>query len=325
MNTSTLANSTMLCALSISIWSARKLDKAASNKTTTEAGANADAGRFNKHLLAGQDAMLKAVQTIASAARADHYALTLPWSDNGPRILSTALWADLNRRLQNHNLAFNAAVRDFLTDYAQARDRARFALGALFREDDFPTVYNVEKKFSFSFDFDPLPQSNDFRAALTDADADAIRKDIEARNNARIADAMRDVWQQLYSHISRISATLPDYEAGNIKRFNDTIIGNLRDLLQILPGLNITRDPTLQAIADRAAAELGTIQPQTLRDDPTARSRATSAAASICATMAQHLGIATPTPAAVQPAPVPQAAATPAQVFDLFAAPVRAA
>ena len=324
MNTSTLSNSTMLCALSISIWSARKLDKAASNKTTTEAGANADAGRFNKHLLAGQDAMLKAVQTIASAARADHYALTLPWSDNGPRILSTDLWAELNRRLQNHALDFQSAVKAFLDDYAQARDRARFALGALFREDDFPTVYNVEKKFSFSFDFDPLPQSDDFRAALTDADADAIRKDIEARNNARIADAMRDVWDQLYNHISRISATLPEYEAGNIKRFNDTIIGNLRDLLQILPGLNITRDPTLQAIADRAAAELGTIQPQTLRDDPTARSRATTAAASICATMAAHLGIAAPTPAPLAAATAVTPAAT-AVIFDLFAAPVRAA
>jgi hypothetical protein len=315
----------MLCALSISIWSARKLDRAATSKTTTDAGAAADAARVNKNLLAGQDAALKKVQAIASAARADHYALTLPWSDNGPRILSVDLWQQLNKKLQNHALEFKAAVDEFIADYSQARDRARFSLGTLFDDADFPSASRVAQKFSFDFDFDPLPTAGDFRANLTDADADAIRKEIDARNNARIADAMRDVWQQLYAHINRISATLPQYEAGDIKRFNDTIVTNLRDMLTILPGLNITNDPTLAAIADRAAAELATIHPQTLRDDPTARSRATSAASSICATMAQHLGIATPTAAAPAPAPVPQAPSAPAQVFDLFAAPIRAA
>ena len=314
----------MLCALSISIWSARKLDKAASSKTTTEAGANADAGRFNKHLLAGQDAMLKAVQTIASAARADHYTLTLPWSDNGPRILSTDLWAELNRRLQNHALDFQSAVKAFLDDYSQARDRARFALGSLFNENDFPTVWNVERKFSFSFDFDPLPDAKDFRAALTDTDADAIRKDIEQRANDRIQMAMRDVWQQLFDKVNRIARTLPEYDAGNVKRFNDTIITNLQDLIAILPGLNITQDPHLAAIADRAAAELSSIDPQTLRDSDSARARTASSAASICATMAQHLGIAAPTPAPLAAATAVTPAAT-AVIFDLFAAPVRAA
>ena len=117
---------------------------------------------------------------------------------------------------------------------------------------------------------------------------------------------------------------MPEYDAGNVKRFNDTIITNLQDLIAILPGLNITQDPHLAAIADRAAAELSSIDPQTLRDSDSARARTASSAASICATMAAHLGIAAPTPAPLAAATAVTPAAT-AVIFDLFAAPVRAA
>ncbi len=324
MNTSQLGTKAMLATLTISIWSARKLDKAATAKTTTEAGANADAARVNKHLLAGQDAALKACQTIASAARAEHYRLTLPWNDNGPRILPVSLWKPLNTALQTSALTFQAAVDAFLIDYEQARDRARFSLGALFSDSDFPSARKVASKFSFDFNFENLPDASDFRAALADDEADMIRKDMQARAADRYAAAMRDVWTRLYDAIQHISTTLPAYDNGNVKRFNDSIIGNLGDLLAILPGLNLTNDPQLSAIADRAAAELAGINPQTLRDDPTARSRATSSATAICSTMAGFLGI----DRAAAPAPVVSstpAQAAPAQVFDLFTAPVRAA
>jgi len=326
-NTSALAASTMLATLNISVWSARKLDRTATAKTTNDAGAVADAARVNKHLMAGQDTLLRAVATVASAARGDHYALTLPWSDNGPRILSVELWKDLTRKLQDHALAFQAAVDAFIEDYAQARERARFQLGALFSETDYPAPAVVAQKFSFNFEFDPLPTAGDFRAELTDADADMIRKEIEARAAGRVATAMRDVWSRLYENVARITATLPAYEAGNVKRFNDTIITNLRDMLAILPGLNITGDAALAAIADRAQTELAGLQPQTLRDDPTARSRATASATAICATMARHLGIDGSAPAAAPAAPATPAPAAPgsAVVYDLFTAPVRAA
>jgi hypothetical protein len=320
--TASIAARAMLASLTISQWSARKLDKTATRKTTDDAAAIAEAGRFNKNLLAGQDACLKAVSAIASAARADFYAATLPWSNDGPRILPADLWASVNAKLQDHAQTFYIAVNDFLTDYAQSRDRARFALGSMFRESDFPSVPDVRAKFAFAFEFDPLPTSQDFRVTLADDDADMLRKDIEARAAARYAAASRDAWQRLYAAVERIAVTLPQYATGEVKRFNDSLTGNLDELVAILPSLNITQDPQLTAMTDRVKAELAHMNPQTLRDSDHARDKAANSAAAICRTMAATIGL--PAPAFPEVFTTPPATA-PAQVFDLFAPAIRAA
>ncbi len=82
----------MLCGLRISGWSARKLDRKVTDETNHAHGAASDAGRYNKALLA-KDA-LAAVVTAANAARTFHYARTLPWLDDGARILPAAAYAD---------------------------------------------------------------------------------------------------------------------------------------------------------------------------------------------------------------------------------------
>lgn len=312
-----LASRTMLATLNVRMWSARKLDRAATAKTTTDAHAVADAARVNKHLMAGQDATLKAVATIAGSARAHFYHHTAAWNDDGQRIVTVDLWKPLTKILTADAADFAPAVRAFMDDYTQAYERARIALGSLYNEADFPPPLKVEAKFGFSFDFDPLPTANDFRCTLTDEDADMIRRDIEARAAARFNNAMREVWGRLFECVDKIRTTLPDYDAGNVKRFNDSLMTNLRELLAILPGLNVTQDPQLDAIGRRVAAELGNVNPQTLRDSTEARNRATQSASAICATMAAHLGM--PAPAAI-----PEATAA-APVVDLFAPAIRAA
>jgi hypothetical protein len=49
-----LSSRAMLCALSISMWSARKEDREASEEIAIRHGAQADVGRYHKVLLAKQ-------------------------------------------------------------------------------------------------------------------------------------------------------------------------------------------------------------------------------------------------------------------------------
>lgn len=280
----------MLARLSISAWSARKLDRAASAKTTTEAGAQADAARVNKFLLAGNDAGLKAIAAIASQARQDFYALTAPWTDNGDRILTAQAWADLNSRLQAHSLAYAQSVDAFISgDYADARGKARAALGDLFSEADFPAPWQVRRRFDFDFSFDSLPTAADFRVDLADADADMIRADIEARTQRRMADAVASVWQRLAESLQHVADTMHRLETGEQKRLFDSVLGNVREIAQQLPALNLTRDPALDAVAARVLAELGAVQTDTLKTDSAARKATQAAAQGILATLASHM------------------------------------
>src|SRR6516225_6121348 len=80
-----LSSRAMLCSLSISMWSARKHDPEASEEIAQRHGAQADAGRYHKVLL--PKAALAEIRKIVSEARQEHYFMTLPWDDNGYRVL----------------------------------------------------------------------------------------------------------------------------------------------------------------------------------------------------------------------------------------------
>lgn len=286
-----LSNRAMLAQLTITQWSARKLDKRATAETLDANAAQSDAGRFSKNLLAGQDAQLKQLSQIATTARTEHYTLTLPWSDDGARILTAAAFRGYQQTMTEHRGAFDAAADAFVRDiYPHARDSARFALGKLFSEADYPTIDKVRRKFSFEFALSPLPSSSDFRVSLTDVDIQAVQQDYEARYRERTDAAMADLWRRLYEPIAHIAKTLPAYHGGDIKRFNDSLIGNLSDIVRLLPDLNLTGDADLERLAREAEFSLLQYSPQRLREDPACAQDAASSAASLARTMAAYMG-----------------------------------
>ena len=277
----------MIARLSISAWSARKLDRTASAKTTTEANAQADAARVNKFLLAGNDAQLKTINTIATQARQDFYALTAPWTDNGDRILTADAWRTLNARLQAHSLAYAQAVDTFVAgDYAEARAKAAQALGALFDPADFPAPFMVRRRFGFDFSFDSLPTSADFRVDLADADAQMIREDIQRRTETRMADAVRHVWSRLAESLQHVADTMQRLETGEQKRLFDSVLGNVREIAQQLPALNLTNDPNMNAMSARVLAELGPISTESLKTDSGLRRHTQQTATGLAAAIA---------------------------------------
>ena len=289
-NIGSISSRAMLCTLSISQWSARKLDMAASKKTTSDAGASSDAARVNKFLLAGNDKGLKIISEIATSARQLVYEMTLPWEKKGASILSVDLWPRLNAGLTQKASEFREAVERFgAIDYVHVRTQARFSLGNLFDEADYPSPSKIIERFSFSYSFDPIPDQGDFRVSLGDADIEMIKKDIERRTSDRIAAAMRGTWQRLYDKVQHIADTLPRYESGEQKKLFDSMLSNVVDLVEILPGLNIGNDPALTVMTDRVRAELVPIKMAALKTQPGARDAATKSAVSILAAMTAHL------------------------------------
>src|ERR1019366_6705120 len=83
---SILASRAMLTTLRIRQWSARKLDRKVTDEINSAHHASADAGRYNKSLVA-KDSLAK-IQTVANGARDFLYSQTSPWGDDGPRIPS---------------------------------------------------------------------------------------------------------------------------------------------------------------------------------------------------------------------------------------------
>lgn len=242
-----LQDSAMLVSLTISQWTARKHDKSVSNEVDVKHGAK-DAGRYNKLLIRKES--LEPMDKIASAARTYLYKVTFPWGDNGDRLLPAALFLDFSSSMQCFRNEFESKVNAFVAEYPALVQEARVRLGTLYEPADYPV--DVRDKFSFNPpNVTPVPSANDFRVNLSAGYVDAIKADITARMEERQKSTVKECWTRVRMVVSKITERL-----GNEKSpIYDSLISNARELIDILPALNLTNDPEL----NRIAAELQAI------------------------------------------------------------------
>lgn len=278
----------MLAKLSISVWTARKYDKAATEEVTRSHGASMDAGRFNKHLLGGKAAAAShnAVVSASSSARVVHYAQTLPWSDDGWRILPTDNWMHYTGEIRKVTNTFSNAVYDFTAQYPDLRTQAKALLNGLYRDEDYPDPATIGKRFAIGVEYAPIPARGDVRINLPQAQIDDIEKRIEERVNNAVADAMRDAWGRLHGVVERVRERLSDPDA----IFRDSLISNVRECVDVLARLNLTNDPKLEEMRLRVQSELGTLDPESLREHHYVRDHAAQSAQDIINAMAGMYG-----------------------------------
>jgi hypothetical protein len=105
----------MLAAVHISIWTAVKHDRGVSRDVAERNGAPMSAGRYNKQLLRGAD-KLDELRTLAGQVRQYFYKITLPWTDEGYRLLPANLYFDLTARMREFEAQFEQGVEAFLAD-----------------------------------------------------------------------------------------------------------------------------------------------------------------------------------------------------------------
>lgn len=262
------------------------MDKQATEKVRQDYDAAQDAGRYNKALIANN--ALKAVQSAANDARTFHYKQTLPWNDEGARILPATNYLEYTEGMRKYKSAFNAAVSDFLDAYPNLVEEAKTRLNRLFVQSDYPSPQNIVSKYGFEVQVDPLPDANDFRVDLGDAEIQRIRDDIDSRAQQAQDAAMRDVWSRLHEAVGNMAERLSSPDA----IFRDSLVGNLEELIDLLPRLNIAGDPELDRLTKEVSAKLTAHEPDTLRADKTTRAAVANDAANIMAVMAGYMNAA---------------------------------
>lgn len=282
---SVLSSRAMLRGVSFSIWTGGKLDRKTSQEVTESKGAKTDAGRFNKHLIPRE--ALARITSAVSAAKAVHGRFTLPWTSNGFDILPAASVMAYDAGMRDARLEFEAAVDAFVAIYPALLDSAPARLGQLFDPAEFPSVAEIRGKFSMRVKTLPMPDSADFRVDMSEAQARAIRAEIESDAKEALDVAMRDAWQRVADVCGRMVDRLHAYKPSIAKgektegRFTDSLVENVRELVAVLPAFNLTGDTALADVCTRLKTELCTYEAQELRDDSRLRERTAKAAESI--------------------------------------------
>src|SRR5512143_3204328 len=90
---SSIRNTLICVSFGISAWEARKQDKKATREVADAHGTDSGVGRYHKDLLPGAEEHA-AVLTHRNAWRMWHYENTLPWGDDGMRVLRSSAFFD---------------------------------------------------------------------------------------------------------------------------------------------------------------------------------------------------------------------------------------
>lgn len=242
-----ITSSAVLVELNISVWTANKLDKNATEKVITANNAGgSDAAQVRKNLMAGTT-LRKQIADYAAGCRLWHNTRTLPWADKGPRLLPTSLFMDYKAEANIRRDTFKRFTEDFRDKYPALVQTAANYMGDLHDPADYPDVDEVMSKFDFRLVFSPVPESGDFRLDIPKEELDLVRQGYEDAFESRVAEAMRTPWNKLHDMLQGMSAKLTEGDEETKRRWHDTFLTNAQDLCQMLTHLNITNDPKLEA------------------------------------------------------------------------------
>jgi hypothetical protein len=278
-NSISIASSAMLVELNISTWTARKLDKRVSAEVDTANGTKTNAGNYNKNLLAGTG-FLDTILKYAANARAWHLSQTLPWSDNGLRLLPVTNFVAYKEQLNTLETNYNALVEKFLVAYPNLVSAAAFQLGTLFNREEYPEADKIATKFKFGVNFLPVPTVNDFRVDIGEEAKQEILLSCQTVYEDRLNSAMKDAWSRLHEHLLRMSDRLSDLDTPRelkngekvyTKVFRDSLVENAVELVELLKHFNLTNDPSMEQARKELNDAIMYHDVEDLRDNPHTR------------------------------------------------------
>ena len=267
-----ISNAALLVELNISVWTANKLDRIETRRINIDNAAASNAARVHKYLMAGTQ-LRGAISNYAAQVRAYHLLCTLPWSDKGPRLLSTAALAQYKAQMNEHLDTFNSMVEAYVDAYPNELEQARqkvTGLGELFDPTDYPDADTLRSKFGIGLVFSPLPSAGDFRLDIPQDDLEDMRRTYEESFDQRLKAAVQDTWDRLYAMLRGISTKLTDVE-GEDKRYHDSLLTNANELCDLLKALNITNDQKLEDARGQLQSALRGIDIDGIRDSAAQR------------------------------------------------------
>lgn len=263
-----LSEKALLVRLSVKYPSFSKTDKGVSLEVADQKNANQRAVKVIKTLIDTTHPAYRAVKTARGALYNVFAAETAPWSEDGWYIIKAKGYDRFTEVMREKTDAFDIAVTDFLKVYPELVDQAPLRLGDLFDADVFPSVEACAELFHSDVEVRPVPEAGDFRVAMSAEDKEKIVTQMQRKNDERVTQVTGECFDRAYSAISnmveRLEAFDPDKKGAKLY---DSLVGNVRDIADLLPSLNVGDDPRLEQLAKDIGLRLTETDASALKKD----------------------------------------------------------
>jgi hypothetical protein len=240
-----ISSSAVLVRLSISTWTAKKIDKHQTENVSTRTGADRKAGKYIKDIMVGST-HVSGLTKYANNARNEYATRTLPWDDMGDRCLSTSLLLPFKSDFNGKRDEFWRR-RDYIcNNYEALKEISANYLGAMYNPADYPSADTVYDKYDWRLTIKTVPESGHLYLDLPAQDLEELRASLELENQEKTKHAMDTAWHRMHNMLASMSEKLTETDDDKKKRFYDSFVSNPKDLCDMLTHLNITKDPELE-------------------------------------------------------------------------------
>lgn len=262
-----ISSSSMLVELGIGVWTGRRQDKKASEEVTVANHADKGVARVTKSLLGNCDE-LDALVKFAANVRNLHYNSTLPWSDMGPRLLPTPRYFAYHKNMSALQAEFFRMVDAFVAAYDLEVAAAQAKLGDLFDVREYPNASELRQRFSFKFNYIPLPDAGDWRLDIANEALASLQAQYQSHYAGQLESAMKDIWKRLYETLNTLSRQLSDKtEDGKTPRIYASVFERMQEVLELMETCNMTGDMQMQLMQRKLATAFRGVSAEAVKDD----------------------------------------------------------
>jgi len=276
--TSSIVTRALLVDLTVSRRTGVRADKQATETVRSQYHANGNVGSYAKKLFPQDPPELKKIGTVINKCEAMHKEKTLAWM-TGWRIIPRELHTEYATEIGKLRIELEDAVREFVAALPRLKQEAQAMLGKLYRDEDYPSAGEFELSYGIDVRFMPVPDVNDFRIEL---DAETL-KDLQESYSDDMQRSMSSAVQDAFVRLEKVLGNLVDActrvdskvaSGAKLAVIRSAVVDNIKELVDVMPTLNIANDPNLEAMRAEVERKLGTLNISDLKENPDARADA---------------------------------------------------
>jgi len=209
----------------------------------------------------------------------------LPLWDNGRRILPNALNETVSRDLGEYRSRFFDRVDDLRAALPAAIDAARAENPDLFNEANYGSVDDIIERYTFSVEYDLIPDANDIRVDASKEFVDSLRAEVQGRSDRKLKEVTDKATATIISVAGHLADALENYDPDKKGKspFRDSTIDKVRDLIGVLPALNISGDARIEKARQDLIGVIGNKSAKEFREDDEVREDAAAKARAVAA------------------------------------------
>ena len=250
----------------------RTLSDAQTKQAADTFHAATDLVTASKRLIDTKNTTYRVLTTLKSQAAAYWRAVTLPYPQDGVRLIKQADIGAFENRMREYKDQLAAAAANLQLEYETLKSAAREKLGDLYNPTDYPA--SLEGVFDLRWEYPPVEPPNylmTFNPELYQQE----QQRVQHRFEAAVVMAENAFAEQLQDMISHLVERLTDEPDGTKKTFKVSAIENFKEFYENFQDMNVRSNAQLERLIRQANQLVSGIDVKDLRNNTNLRQNLT--------------------------------------------------